>query len=59
MPNQRHPDKDRLRTWMFAKDIQTLRAIAQREGVEMGDLLSALTKLHKDEKKGFISKWLK
>jgi cytidylate kinase len=59
MPNQRHPDKDRLRAWMYAKDKDVLRQICEREGIEMGDLLSALSEMHKNEKKGFIQKWLK
>jgi cytidylate kinase len=59
MPNQRHPDKDRLRAWMYAKDKDVLRQICEREGIEMGDLLSALSEMHKNEKKGFLKKWLK
>tara|TARA_R110002167_G_scaffold161502_1_gene357709 strand:+ start:254 stop:436 length:183 start_codon:yes stop_codon:yes gene_type:complete len=59
MPNQRHPDKERLRAWLFAKDKDVLQQIAKREGIEMSELLSALSEMHRNEKKGFIQKWLK
>jgi len=59
MPNQRHPDKERLRAWLFAKDKDVLQQIAKREGIEMSELLSALSEMHRNEKKGFIKKWLK
>lgn len=44
MPNQRDPDKARLQTWMHIKDIQALRAIAEREGMELGDFLAKIAK---------------
>jgi len=44
---------------MYAKDKDVLRQICEREGIEMGDLLSALSEMHKNEKKGFLKKWLK
>tara|TARA_R110000796_G_scaffold30846_1_gene82181 strand:+ start:639 stop:821 length:183 start_codon:yes stop_codon:yes gene_type:complete len=59
MPNQRHPDKERLRAWLFAKDKDVLQQIAKREGIEMSELLSALSEMHKNENKGFLKKWLK
>lgn len=44
VPNQRDPDKARLRTWMHVKDIRALRAIADREGMELGDFLAKIAK---------------
>jgi hypothetical protein len=44
VPNQRDPEKARLRTWMHIKDIQALRAIAEREGLELGDFLAKIAK---------------
>jgi len=44
VPNQRDPDKARLQTWMHIKDIQVLRAIAEREGLELGDFLAKIAK---------------
>jgi hypothetical protein len=44
VPNQRDPDKARLQTWMHIKDIQVLRAIADREGMELGDFLAKVAK---------------
>ena len=44
VPNQRDPDKARLQTWMHIKDIQALRAIAEREGLELGDFLAKIAK---------------
>jgi hypothetical protein len=40
MPNQRDPNKERLKTWMQRKDVKLLRDIADENGVFLGDLLS-------------------
>jgi hypothetical protein len=40
MPNQRDPEKERLKTWMQRKDVKLLRDIAEENGVFLGDLLS-------------------
>lgn len=44
MANQRDPDKKRLQTWMYEKDIQTLRQVADDMGLTLPDLLVKLTK---------------
>jgi len=43
---------------MFAKDIFVLRQLAKDEGIGMGDLLSAVSKMLKTKPRGFIQKWL-
>ena len=43
---------------MFAKDKDVLKQIAKREGIEMSDLLSAVSKMLETKPKGFIQKWL-
>ena len=56
VPNQRDPDKQQLRTWMHISDAKALRALADREGLELGDFLARITaernrELGKDKKR--------
>tara|TARA_R100001443_G_scaffold78100_2_gene85462 strand:+ start:1940 stop:2101 length:162 start_codon:yes stop_codon:yes gene_type:complete len=44
MPNQRDPDKRKLQTWMFEKDLNVLKQVAKDEGMSLSELLTALTK---------------
>jgi len=44
MANQRDPDKKRLQTWMYEKDIKILRQVADDMGMTLPDLLVKLTK---------------
>lgn len=52
MPNQRDPDKQQLRTWMHISDVKLLRALADREGLELGDFLARIAAERKKELKG-------
>jgi len=52
VPNQRDPDKQRLRTWMYIKDVKLLRALADREGLELGDFLARIAEERNKELKG-------
>jgi len=52
MPNQRDPDKRKLNAWMYEKDIEVLKAVAEEEGITLTDLLVRLTdELRKKNKK--------
>lgn len=55
MPNQRNPDKRKLSTWMFDKDIKVLRDAAEEEGVPLSELLLKVVReleRKKDRQKG-------
>ena len=52
VPNQRDPSKQQLRTWMHIKDVKLLRALADREGLELGDFLARIAEERKKELKG-------
>jgi|TARA_Y100000592_G_C5305398_1_gene237513 uncharacterized protein YidB (DUF937 family) len=43
MPNQRDPNKKKLQTWMFEKDINVLKEVAKKEGLSLSELLTQLT----------------
>tara|TARA_R110002020_G_scaffold314154_1_gene529421 strand:- start:437 stop:622 length:186 start_codon:yes stop_codon:yes gene_type:complete len=51
VPNQRDPDKQQLRTWMHIKDVELLRSLAEREGLELGDFLSRIAEERNKELK--------
>ena len=51
MPNQRDPDKRKLQTWMFEKDLNVLKQVAKDEGISLSELLTALTKELKKKNK--------
>ena len=52
MPNQRDPDKRKLNAWMYERDIEVLKAVAEEEGITLTDLLVRLTdELRKKNKK--------